>query len=113
MDWKCSKNRSYAKTICKTSSQAESFAMLHFSHCEKENLVILMMRVRQEQNPEIFVTIEGVLGVNRSFVWICKENVCFYQGYNGKLFGFEMMSKTNQEMYALTIASFIFWFTIY
>ena len=47
MDWKCSKNRSYAKTICKTSSQAESFAMLHFSHCEKENLVILMMRVRQ------------------------------------------------------------------
>ena len=47
MDWKCSKNRSYVKTICKTSSQAESFAMLHFSHCEKENLVILMMRVRQ------------------------------------------------------------------
>ena len=47
MDWKCSKNRSCAKTICRTSSQAESFAMLHFSHCEKENLVILMMRVRQ------------------------------------------------------------------
>ena len=47
MDWKCSKKRSYAKTICKTSSQAESFAMFHFSHCEKENLVILMMRVRQ------------------------------------------------------------------
>ena len=46
-DWKCSKNGSYAKTICRTSSQAESFAMLHFSHCEKENLVILMMRVRQ------------------------------------------------------------------
>ena len=48
MDWKCSKNRSYAKTICRTSSQAESFAMLHFSHCEKENLVILMTRVRQQ-----------------------------------------------------------------
>ena len=47
MDWKCSKNRSYAKTICRTSSPAESFAMFHFSHCEKENLVILMMRVRQ------------------------------------------------------------------
>ncbi len=47
MDWKCSKNRSYAKTICRTSSQAESFAMLHFSQYEKENLVILMMRVRQ------------------------------------------------------------------
>lgn len=46
-DWKCSKNRSYAKTICRTSSPAESFAMLHFSHCEKENLIILMMRVRQ------------------------------------------------------------------
>ena len=24
--------------------------MLHFSHCEKENLVILMMRVRQKGN---------------------------------------------------------------
>jgi len=47
MDWKCSKNRNYAKTIYRTSSPVESFAMLHFSHCEKENLVILMMRVRQ------------------------------------------------------------------
>ena len=47
MDWKCSKNRSCAKTICRTSSSAESFAMLHFSHCKKENLVVSMMRVRQ------------------------------------------------------------------
>ena len=49
MDWKCSKSRSYAKTICKTSSQAESFAMLHFSHSKKENFVISMMRVRQSE----------------------------------------------------------------
>ena len=47
MDWKCSKNRSCAKTICRTSSSAESFAMLHFSHCKKENLVVSMVRVRQ------------------------------------------------------------------
>jgi hypothetical protein len=47
MDWKCSKNKSYTKTICRTSSSAESFAMLHFSHCKKENLVVSMMRVRQ------------------------------------------------------------------
>ena len=51
MDWKCSKNRSYAKTICRTSSQAESFAMLHFSHREKENLIVLTMRVRQNNIP--------------------------------------------------------------
>lgn len=54
MDWKCSKNRSYAKTICKTSGQAESFAILHFSHCEKENLVILMMRIRQGESGKKF-----------------------------------------------------------
>lgn len=47
MDWKRSKNGSYAKTICRTSSPTESFAMLHFSHREKENLIVLTMRVRQ------------------------------------------------------------------
>ena len=35
------------QTVCKTSSQAERLAMLHFSHCEKENLFILMLGVRQ------------------------------------------------------------------
>ena len=53
MDWKCSKNRSYAKTICKIWNHAESFAMLHFLHCKKENLVILMMRVRQDFISEV------------------------------------------------------------
>ena len=40
------------------------------------------------------------------------QEKCFYQGYDGKLFGFEMTSKTNQEMYAFTVTSFIFWFTV-
>ena len=64
MDWKCSKNKSYAKTICKVQNHAESFAMLHFSHCEKENLVILMMRVRQ--NNPAYNTAADIVRIRKS-----------------------------------------------
>lgn len=36
------------QTVCKTLSQAERLAMLHFLHYEIENFVILMLGVRQK-----------------------------------------------------------------
>ena len=44
--------------------------MLHFSHCEKENLVILMMRVRQN-NPayNTAADIVRILKSTKSHVW--------------------------------------------
>lgn len=43
------------------------------------------------------VTIERVFGVNQDFAWIWKENICFYQGDDRKLFRFELWFNVDEK----------------